>query len=310
MKPNKQICILVSFIFIIFTHQSFSMGMRRPKPKPTPTPIATATPKPTPVPTTIPLSIGPTPYADQIRELANVSSCAQYNWNNRGQAPIGYIKGMAISFAHSYCRLKKNNSVPDSVVQIMSAPNTYADANDALAHYQDIFSSMSFTNDVAGVGPLLSLYSLGIGLGMRESSGSYCEGWDTSAGSNRSSDTGEAGLFQTSYDSITASSALTTLYSDYKLNTSKCLLNTFKEGVSCGSSSILGTGAGADFQVFTKACPAFATEYAMTMLRVRRSHYGPINRKEAEVTSACYQLLVNVKDFINQDIQNTCLEIY
>jgi hypothetical protein len=72
----------------------------------------------------------------------------------------------------------------------------------------------------------------------------------------------------------------------------------------------LGTGAGADYQVFNKACPAFATEYAMTMLRVQRSHYGPINRLEAEVIPACNQLLLNVQELVNRDPQGACQDIF
>lgn len=306
MKPKKINILFLTSLTLLFSQNSFSMGARRPKPAPTPA----ITPKPIPTPTKSPVVIGPTPYADQIKELASISTCANYNWKNRGTAPIGYVKGMALSFARSYCRLKKTNATPDSLVRIMSAANSHLDLTDALAHYQDIFASMSFAIDSNGMGPLLSLYTLGMGLGMRESSGSYCEGWDTSAGSNRSSNTGEAGLFQTSYDSMTASIELSKLYTEYQANPNRCFLNTFKEGVRCSQNSILGSGPGADFQVFTKACPAFATEYAMTMLRIRRNHYGPINRKEAEVTSACNQMFLNVKDLINQDIQNTCLEIY
>ena len=50
-------------------------------------------------------------------------------------------------------------------------------------------------NDAAGVDTVRHLFVLLIGLGMRESSGKYCEGRDKSA-SNRSAETAEAGLFQ------------------------------------------------------------------------------------------------------------------
>jgi hypothetical protein len=54
-------------------------------------------------------------------------------------------------------------------------------------------------NDVSGIDTLRHLFVLMIGLGMRESSGRYCEGRDQSA-SNTSADTAEAGLFQTSWN--------------------------------------------------------------------------------------------------------------
>jgi hypothetical protein len=213
---------------------------------------------------------------------------------------VGYISGVALSYARSLCRLKSNSTLST----IMSAASSGNDAKDALTHYQSNFVSLPISVTVAGQEPLRAVYVLGIGLGMRESSGNYCEGWDTSAGSNRPSSAAEAGAFQTSYDSMGSSPELSKLYSEYKATPNRCLLDVFKQGASCGSSnnsSTLGSGAGADYQVFNKACPAFATEYAMTMLRIQRGHYGPINRKEAEVVPACNDMLKNVQDLVNND---------
>lgn len=233
-------------------------------------------------------------YIDQIKALAGKSSCASYSWIGRSKAPSGYVKGMALTYARSYCRYKTSFSAPSTLATILSRPpgNT---STDALAHYTN------FRELAAGEEVILSLYTLGIGLGMRESSGKYCEGRDMSA-SNTSASTAEAGMFQTSYDSMSASSELSKLYAEYRADTSKCFLETFKVGVSsCPNSSIAGSGVGAEFQAFNKSCPAFAAEYAMVMLRVRRSHYGPINRKEAEVNSSCNQMLSAVQDFIDSD---------
>ena len=236
-------------------------------------------------------------YIDQIQTLAADSTCANYAWKNRGKAPVGYIEGVSLSFARSLCRLKNNTST----AIVMSAKNSGNDSKDSLTHYQSIFQSLPISIEVAGAEPLRAVYTLGMGLGMRESSGSYCEGWDKAAGSSRSSSAAEAGVFQTSYDSIGSSPELSKLYAEYKANPESCFLNTFKQGVSCGQTSILGSGAGADYQAFNKSCPAFATEYAMIMLRVQRGHYGPINRKEAEVLPACNQLLKSVQDLIDSD---------
>lgn len=233
-------------------------------------------------------------YIDQIKTIAGSSTCASYTWVGRSRAPSGYIKGMALTYARSYCRNKSSLSAPTALATILSrAPGSAS--TDALAHYTN------FRELVAGEEVILSLYTLGIGLGMRESSGKYCEGRDMSA-SNTSASTAEAGMFQTSYDSMSASSELSKLYAEYRADTSKCFLDTFKVGVSsCPNSSIAGSGVGAEFQAFNKSCPAFAAEYAMVMLRVRRSHYGPINRKEAEVNPSCEQMLSAVQDFIDND---------
>ncbi|MDD4974707.1 MAG: hypothetical protein PHY93_10180 [Bacteriovorax sp.] len=236
-------------------------------------------------------------YIDQIKTIAADSTCANYSWKNRGKAPVGYISGVALSYARSLCRLKTNSTLS----QTMSAASSGNATKDAIAHYQSIFAALPISVTTAGQEPLRALYTLGMGLGMRESSGSYCEGWDKSAGSNRSSSAAEAGAFQTSYDSIASSPELSKLYAEYKASPENCLQDVFKQGASCGSTSILGSGAGAEYQAFNKSCPAFATEYAMTMLRIQRGHYGPINRKEAEVVPACNQMLKIVQDLINND---------
>lgn len=246
-------------------------------------------------------------YVEQIKTMAGGSSCASYSWASRGKAPAGYIKGMALTYARSYCRLITSEASPTALAKILSAAAGNSSV-DALAHFSSNFSNLSMNVTTAGAEPLRSLYTLGIGLGMRESSGKYCEGRDMSA-SNTAANTAEAGMFQTSYDSISASAELSKLYAEYKADTSKCHLDTFKQGVSsCGQSSIAGSGAGADYQAFNKSCPAFAAEYAMIMLRVRRNHYGPINRKEAEVTKSCNSMLKSVQDFIDND-PNACSDI-
>jgi hypothetical protein len=250
------------------------------------------------------------PYVDQVKALAENSACANYSWKNRGIAPAGYIKGVALSFARGLCRLHSTDKYPSPAAAITGAADSQNSSKDALAYYQNNLASLPIQTTIAGQESMRATYVLGMGLGMRESSGKYCEGWDKAAGANRSSSAGEAGLYQTSYDSMTIAPALSSLYAEYKNNSSgRCFLNVFKEGASCADTSILGTGAGADYQVFNKACPAFAVEYAMTMLRLERSHYGPINRQEAEVVPACNQLLQNVEDLINSDPQAACENI-
>lgn len=280
------------------------MGSKRPTtPRPAPAPAPAPVIPPSPPVTPTPPPVGP--YIDQIKEIAGASACASYSWKNRGKAPSGYIKGMAVSFARGLCRLDKAENKTQGLVGILTAARSVSSTKDALTHYQTNIAGLSIETNLAGTEPLRALYVLGIGLGMRESSGTYCEGWDKAAGSNRPSAAGEAGLFQTSLDSISASPELGKLYTEYKAGTGRCMLETFKVGASCANTSTLGTGAGADYQKFNKACPAFAAEYAMTMLRIQRSHYGPINRKEAEVIPACNQMLQKVQTLIESD-PNAC----
>lgn len=302
----KRISKKVFFISLLLTStitEVHAMGSRRPKTPPTPRQPAPPQTNPSP-----PAPAGP--YVDQIKELAAGSTCASYSWKNRGRAPAGYIKGMAMSFARSLCRVNSYVQTPSPLASILSKADSQ-NSKDALTHYQKNFALLPIKTNSAGAEPLRALYVLGIGLGMRESSGTYCEGWDKAAGSNRPSSAGEGGIFQTSYDSIGASQELSKLYTEYKTTpSSRCFLDVYKQGASCSNNSTLGSGAGADFQKFNKTCPAFATEYAMTMLRIQRTHYGPINRKEAEVIPACDRLLKSIQELVNRDPQNACEDIF
>ena len=241
---------------------------------------------------------------ESIVVLADQSSCIHHAWKGRGVAPKGYIEGITLSYARSLCRLKLNASLST----ILGSSSSGNPSKDALDYYESKFNDLSISIHESGTEPLRAIYTLGIGLGMRESSGSYCEGWDRSAGSNRPSSAAESGVFQTSYDSMILSPELSKLYEEYKSNPQLCFLDIYKQGVKCKSPNILGTGEGAEYQKFNISCPAFATEYAMTMLRISRKHYGPINRKETQIYPGCADLLKNVQDLIESNL-NICNSI-
>ena len=248
-------------------------------------------------------------FSNQLKDMVGKSSCSKISWTSRGRAPAGYVKGVVLSYARSLCRIKAGGALQPAASVLMSASGLNP-AKDVLAYYQDVLSRIGVSTNLQGEQPLLATYSIGMGLGMRESSGKHCEGWDVAAGTNRSSAEAEAGLFQASYNSIAASPELQRLYEEYKDNPKRCLLDVFKEGVSCKAQSILGTGAGAAYQTFIKQCPAFATEYAMTLVRVLRTHFGPLNRKEAQVQPECEALLTDAQKFVNSDPDAVCKELF
>ena len=228
-----------------------------------------------------------------IKTLAGKSSCYKYSWTGRGQMPRGYIKGVALVFARAVCHQTRSD------VLVVSKAKTSDTATDSLAHYSAIFSGLGLSNGVAGVDTLRHAYTLLLGLGMRESSGEHCCGRDTSA-SNTSSDSAEAGAWQTSWDSNAASTELPKLFARYKADSTGCLLDAFAEGVTCsaGNWADFGSGDGRAFQTMEKECPAFAAEYAAVMIRVQggsAGHYGPLRTKAAEVRPEC--------DAMFQDVQ-------
>jgi hypothetical protein len=78
-------------------------------------------------------------------------------------------------------------------------------------------------------------------------------------------------------------------------------VDAFKEGVTCSKASLenFGSGDGMEFQRLSKECPAFAAEFAAVALRHMRNHWGPINRKQAQVRPECDALLSQVQAAID-----------
>jgi N-acetyl-anhydromuramyl-L-alanine amidase AmpD len=228
---------------------------------------------------------------DAVTQIAASSDIARYPWRDRGAAPAGYIKGMALVYARVYSKLKAG----DAAALEMAKAKTADPSRDALTWYDDIFAAAGMSNDTAGVDTLRHLFVLLIGLGMRESSGKYCEGRDRSA-TNTTAETAEAGLFQTSFNARTASFLLPTLFAQYSANPSG-FLDIFKEGVQCLAKDLenFGSGDGREFQRLSKECPAFAAEFAAVALRNIRTHWGPINRKKAEVRPECDAMLRQIE---------------
>ena len=213
-----------------------------------------------------------------------------YNWPGRGQAPIGYIKGMACVFGKVYCDLKAGAMA----TTVMARADTGEDATDALAWYSGQFDDLDMPNDKSGRDTLRHLFVLITGLGMRESSGEYWCGRDLSAGPETPDET-EAGLFQMSYNIWTASPLIPALLDWYSANPDAGLLPIFKEGLGTHTSPSYGSGAALRFQDVSKCAPAFAAEAAAVGLRVRRTHWGPINRHEARLSPAVNHLFLAVQ---------------
>jgi hypothetical protein len=232
---------------------------------------------------------------DQILHIAEESSIASFRWKDRGVAPRGYVKGMSVVYARLYCKLKAG----DPGALEMAKPDTSNPDRDALTWYAALFNDVGMDNHTAGVSTLRHLFVLLIGLGMRESSGRHCEGRDRSA-SNVTADTAEAGLFQSSFNASHANELLPQLFQHYLRHPSG-FGEIFKEGVACRPSDLenFGTGGGKEFQPLSKECPAFAAEFAAIGLRHLRKHWGPINRKEAQLVPECDAMLRSVQEIVD-----------
>jgi hypothetical protein len=255
----------------------------------------------------------------KIRNIASKSECATYNWKGRGHPPAGYIPGVAQIFARAVCH-------PESAdVKVASSAAGAAQGDgDGLVVYQPDFEAAGMRNDVAGVDTLRHAYTLLIGLGMRESSGAYCEGRDVSACFN-DGDSAEAGLFQTSYGAHQHSPALGMLFAHYAADQRGCLLDKFKGPVcqvrksqnpDCpdADSNPVGRPPGLDWQKLTKSCPAFATEYGVVVLRTHagptkeHGEFGPIINHQVELHFNCDVMLHQVQTYVEQN-PSICSEL-
>lgn len=235
---------------------------------------------------------------EAVIRIAEGSSIYRHNWSGRGVAPPGYTKGVALAWANTY----RQYLVGYEPAVGMSYPATGSADLDALVWYADIFHSKGMDN-LGGIDTLRHLWVLLMGLGMRESSGRHCEGRDTTA-SNVTSDTAEAGAWQTSYNAKASSPQFSTLFNEYSVGggyNPQGFVEVFREGVNCTSSEWqnYGSGNGYKHQQMSKEQPAYAAQVCAITLRNLRQHYGPINRKEAEVVNAADDMLHMVQDYID-----------
>lgn len=236
---------------------------------------------------------------ETIFKIVSESDLVKYRWKNRGKAPIGYLKGMGLVYAKNVCKLNNN----DPFALEISKPSNGDKNKDALAHYASQFDEIGLPINSDRLETLRQLFILQIGLGMRESSGKFCTGRDTSA-SNTNAETAEAGLFQTSYNARASSKLLTELFNKSRA-TPEELQNVFKEGTSCTSiSDNHGTGDGVEFQQLSKSNPLFATEFTAIAIRNLRKHWGPINRREVELKLEANDMLLEIQNLL--EATNPC----
>ena len=220
-----------------------------------------------------------------------------YDWKDRGLSPTGYVMGMAVGWAIVVQKYLLRYSAQHE----MAKANTWESDYDAIAWYADVFANRQMDNSIAGLDTLRHLWVLLYGLGMRESSGRYCEGRDMSA-DNVSADTAEAGLFQMSWNARSCSPHMQRLFDEYSQE--GALLqggkDVFSTDVECSRSDweCYGSGAGYEYQKLAKEAPQFAVETTAIGLRNLRQHWGPINRKEVEVRPEVDDMFLEIQEFI------------
>jgi hypothetical protein len=232
---------------------------------------------------------------EAIDRLVVASGLDDYEWDDRGSSYPGYISGMCMSFAVAMTAFLQGKG---SALHMSKALGS--ESKDALAWCAEEFADEDMTNGTPRE-RIRHLFVLLIGLGMRESSGKYCEGRDMSA-SNTSSDTCEAGLFQSSWNFHNSSSYIDEFFQEYWADPNG-FLEIFSEGIypSANNLNVYGSGDGAAYQWLAKFCPAFAVMSTAVGLRVLKDHWGPIKRHEVEIVPEVDELLEKVQELMERE---------
>jgi hypothetical protein len=240
-----------------------------------------------------------------IFDLVTASGLSAYSWKGRGLVPIGYLNGMALTFARVYCKFLSG----DYFVSLMAkAPKPKKGRIDALAYLRKKFKGARMPNITDGADTLRHLFVLLLGIGVRESEGIFCAPRHFKH-KNKSED--EAGLFQMSYsigvgniDRIEINqfykSLLNLPYSGY--------LPAFSNGVKCGSFPLTDTSGGAagEFRNFCLTQPALCAELAALCCRFRRESWGPVNEATVELLPAVDSLLLSVQASVDAEKSCSC----
>lgn len=225
------------------------------------------------------LTTNPVVNISKVLEIVVNSSCKSTSWKERGHLPIGFYKGMALLYAKHFC-------IPNETTKHFNGP--------VVASNQDILSIYNKTS-------MRDLFTLALSSGAWESSGRYCVGRDMSANFS-TSDSAEAGLFQTSWGVHIYDSQIDKLLAQYGSDKRDCGLEIYQFGTSPCSDSNLhnwGSGDGLAYQALSKTCPNFHAEVSLIAMRKHAREYGPLRSGSLEFNQNCSDMF--------KQIEATCL---
>lgn len=249
-----------------------------------------------------------------ITSIVDKSGISKTYWENRGYAPYGYYYGMALMFAKLYKRLKQG----DEIAKEIAKPLNFSQP-DSLFRFDDVFADLGMNNSASEANRLRNTITLMMGLGLMESSGRHCCGWDRgkltgwgkpSKAIRPTSNNSEAGLFQTSYDIINSvnssvKSKLLAVITNYE-NHPEGFLDYFSKGTRCSESDEenYGEGDGLKFQEMSKDIPGFAVEFTAIALRNVTGHWNPVikigdSKHGLQIKKECDEMLKKVQDYID-----------
>ena len=240
-----------------------------------------------------------------IDKIVVKSPCREgpFKASEEDRAPKAFLSGMGRMYLKSYCELALH---PNATVRTM-AKKVGPKPADVLAYYGRPFANNN-VNLTTQADRLRALYTVSISVGINESNGNPSEGPYIKNKPVQA----EAGLFQMSYDSLDNretrdwSPLLHNIYDYYQVNRRLCALDIFSKGIPNEKAPIVGEGDPAVFQKFSKDCPAFATEYAMIILRIRAQYFGTVigtnpngKANTALFVPACYAMFKRIESVVD-----------
>lgn len=243
---------------------------------------------------------------------------------NRGQAPYGYYYGMGLAYAAIYERLKKD----EKIAKELCKPLGTAIDKDSLFRFKQMIQQETGNKLDTETNILRGLFVLMFGLGLMESNGKFCCGWDRGKKDGwgkpakkiePTAENSEAGLFQTSFDIISAvpkgvKEMLLQIFDKYKLSRDG-YIEFFSKGAICNERDAenYGEGIGKEFQLLSKQCPAFTVEFTGLALRSVAGHWNPIinvdNREKGlQIKKVCDELLRQIESYIDEKLKEESYE--
>lgn len=259
------------------------------------------TPAPPPKTSPSPVVVDATKGRQLLSDLATKGECASATYGVQGKAPPGYLKGIVLTYVKLICE-KDQDPIAKQVYDVATSP-LGDPSKDALAHYG--LKPQSPTDRLNTTAAMM------IGSNAMESSWRPCVGRDVAAKAsdvkgcvNGGGETCEAGLAQTSYNSVPKTGALRDLFESYIEYPRGCFKTEYYGKTTCSEANWKNWGSdpkARQFQSLSKECPGYTVESGLIMFRQKRTHYGPLNTKKAKVYPACVSMFESVRQAVSKD---------
>ncbi len=256
----------------------------------------------------------------KVIALVTASPLTKYDWKpNRGIAPIGYLNGLALTFARVYAKLVAGDYYANVIAKDIDL-NSVGMGNDAISYNHDRFTAMGLGNIGDKKENIRKAFIILIALGMRESSGRYYVGVHKEGAVLRPGAANEeAGLFQISANLGVFSKnpdfrIIGKFYGSLRQQTGGGLLEVFKQGLKVRISK---RNRGADrfskFQDFCFTRPGLSAELAALGLRFRRTHWGPLKpetqkekKEPIELNPDAAKLFADIQTIVDSETDKSC----